>query len=383
MSIESVYSKRGYAITGVEGAKTLCSQFLADNKIGAESIKFGLPEVDDRYHVWRVPILTLNNERLGEFVIDAKSGLIDEKKSTNLDFLTERMSSAINIPKSKKKRNLPIEFPSQPNIVIHGDSETSIQILPPGSVGLVFTSPPYFNARPDYSEYGDYQDYLEKMRKIIRESALVLAEGRFFAINISPVLIRRMSRGHSSQRIAVPFDLHRIFIEEGFDFIDDIIWEKPSGAGWATGRGRRFAADRTPLQYKAVPVTEYILVYRKHTENLIDWNIRFHPDQEAVARSKIFGDYDATNIWRIPPSYSKKHPAIFPVELAKRVIQYYSFEGDLVLDPFAGTGTVAKAAIRLKRRFAMIEMEQDYVDLMKHEFQDSMFENSVEFVEGV
>jgi DNA modification methylase len=383
MSIESVYSKRGYAITGVEGAKTLCSQFLADNKIGAESIKFGLPEVDDRYHVWRVPILTLNNERLGEFVIDAKRGLIDEKKSTNLDFLTERLSSADNSPKSKKKRNLPIEFPSQPNIVIHGDSETSIQILPPGSVGLVFTSPPYFNARPDYSEYGDYQDYLRKMRKIIRESALVLAEGRFFAINISPVLIRRMSRGHSSQRIAVPFDLHRIFIEEGFDFIDDIIWEKPSGAGWATGRGRRFAADRTPLQYKAVPVTEYILVYRKHTENLIDWNIRFHPDQEAVARSKIFGDYDATNIWRIPPSYSKKHPAIFPVELAKRVIQYYSFEGDLVLDPFAGTGTVAKAAIRLKRRFAMIEMEQDYVDLMKHEFQDSMFENSVEFVEGI
>ena len=383
MSSESLYSKRGYAITGVEGAKAIASLFLDEHKLSAESIKFGLPEVDDRYHVWRVPILTLNNERLGEFVIDAKSGWIEEKKSTNPEFLKERLNSYDKSPKSKKKRNLPIEFPSQPNIVIRGDSEKSIQILPPGSVGLIFTSPPYFNARPDYSEYGDYQDYLEKMRKIIRESALVLAEGRFFAINISPVLIRRMSRGHSSQRIAVPFDLHRIFIEEGFDFIDDIIWEKPSGAGWATGRGRRFAADRTPLQYKAVPVTEYILVYRKHTENLIDWNIRFHPDQEAVSRSKISGEYDATNIWRIPPSYSKKHPAIFPVELAKRVIQYYSFEGDLVLDPFAGTGTVAKAAIRLNRRFAMIEMEQDYVDLMKKEFQDSIFEDSVEFVEGI
>ena len=59
---------------------------------------------------------------------------------------------------------------------------------------------------------------------------------------------------------------HRLFTKEGFDFIDDIIWVKPEGVGWATGRGRRFAADRNPLQYKPVPVTEYVLVYRKHTK---------------------------------------------------------------------------------------------------------------------
>jgi DNA modification methylase len=80
--------------------------------------------------------------------------------------------------------------------------------------------------------------------------------------------------------LAVPFDVHRLFIEEGYDFIDDIIWVKPEGAGWATGRGRRFAADRNPLQYKPVPVTEYILVYRKRTPKLIDWNIRAHPKPE-------------------------------------------------------------------------------------------------------
>jgi DNA modification methylase len=79
-------------------------------------------------------------------------------------------------------------------------------------------------------------------------------------------LIRRANRNEASKRIAVPFDMHRIFCEEGFDFIDDIHWVKPEGAGWATGRGRRFAADRQPLQYKAVPVTEYVLVYRKHTD---------------------------------------------------------------------------------------------------------------------
>jgi DNA modification methylase len=244
--------------------------------------------------------------------------------------------------------------------------------LPSESIDLVFTSPPYFNARPDYSEYAVYEEYLSKMRKIIQQSHRLLSEGRFFVINVSPVLIRRASRSESSRRIAVPFDLHRLFIEEGFDFIDDIIWEKPSGAGWATGRGRRFAADRTPLQYKAVPVTEYVLVYRKKSEKLIDWNIRTHPDQEAVQRSKVGDDYERTNIWKVTPSHSKDHPAIFPDELVSRVIKYYSFEGDVVLDPFAGSGTLGRVAFGLKRRFVLSELDPDYVDVIKKNLTKAM-----------
>lgn len=379
MSTEKSSPKKHYSIRSVLSAKKIASEYLDESGIHSDSYKFGLPEIDDRYHVWRVPVLSHSKERLGEIVLDARDSSVDLKKSTNTDLIATRILNSIDLKIKTKKKNSVIFFPEQKNTVIWGDSEKAIQLLPEGSVGLVFTSPPYFNARPDYSEYENYNDYLEKMRMIIRESAKVLAEGRFFVINISAVLIRRMNRNHSSTRIAVPFDLHRIFIEEGFDFIDDIIWEKPSGAGWATGRGRRFAADRTPLQYKAVPVTEYVLVYRKHTENLIDWNIRFHPDQESVNNSKIIGEYDATNIWRIPPSYSKKHPAIFPIELASRVIQYYSFEGDLVMDPFAGSGTVGKAAVKLNRRFAMIELEKEYVDLMEVEFRGSLFDQPVEF----
>ena len=382
MGTKSVSDKDNYVIKSVSRAKSVVTSYLEEVGINIQEYAFGLPEIDDRYHVWRVPILSATKERLGEVVIGAKDGKIDTKKSTDPEIISNRIINPTIAVKSGKKKKSQINFPDQENIVIWGDSEKSIKLLPVESVGLVFTSPPYFNARPDYSEYENYNDYLEKMRKIIRESAKVLAEGRFFVINISAVLIRRMSRSHSSNRIAVPFDLHRIFIEEGFDFIDDIIWEKPSGAGWATGRGRRFAADRTPLQYKAVPVTEYVLVYRKHSENLIDWNIRFHPDQELVNRSKIHGEYDATNIWRIPPSYSKKHPAIFPLELARRVIQYYSFEGDLVMDPFAGTGTVGKAAVKLNRRFAMIELEEEYVELMRETFGDSLFTNITEFKKG-
>ena len=145
---------------------------------------------------------------------------------------------------------------------------------------------------------------------------------------------------------------------------------KPSGAGWATGRGRRFAADRQPLQYKAVPVTEYILVYRKHTEKLIDWNIRNHPDQQAVKDSKITGEYETTNLWRIHPAFHSEHPAVFPLELAKRVVRYYSFKNDVVLDPFAGTGTTGRAAALQNRRFVLIEDEPKYIEIIRKEMPD-------------
>lgn len=227
---------------------------------------------------------------------------------------------------------------------------------------MVFTSPPYFNARPEYAEYLSYQDYLLKMKKIIHECHRVLNEGRFFVLNVSPILIRRANRNEASHRIAVPFDFHALFIEEGFEFVDDIIWVKPEGAGWATGRGRRFSADRNPCQYKPVPVTEYVLVYRKKTDKLIDWLIRKHPNQELVQQSKIDDGYEVTNIWKIHPAHSKDHPAVFPEELARKVIQYYSFVNDVILDPFGGTGTTARAAISLNRRFALFEKDPKYLN---------------------
>jgi DNA modification methylase len=239
--------------------------------------------------------------------------------------------------------------------------------MPAASVDLVFTSPPYFNARPEYSDYEEYEHYLLKMRQIIKRSHRVLNEGRFFVMNCAPVLLRRASRSESSKRIAVPFDMHRIFIEEGYDFIDDIIWVKPEGAGWATGRGRRFAADRNPLQYKTVPVTEYVLVYRKRTDFLIDWHIRNHPDREVVLASKIGDDYEHTNVWRINPKTNSKHPAAFPLELAQKVIRYYSFKGDVILDMFAGSGTVGAAAAGLGRRFVLFDINPEYVQMMRME----------------
>lgn len=362
---------RKYAVTDVKSAKGIANIWI--NQFNLEKIiSFGLPEIDDRYHIWRVPLKNKNNKKLiGEVVIDAKTSLIIEEKSTRHEVLEARLLErdvsqlkSNNIESTGRKIHT---LSVVRNTIALGDSEEIMQEFPAESINLIFTSPPYYNARPEYTDYITYEEYLLKIRKIIQQSHRILSEGRFFIINISPVLIRRANRNEASKRIAVPFDFHRIFIEEGFDFIDDIIWVKPEGAGWATGRGRRFAADRNPLQYKAVPVTEYILVYRKHTDKLIDWNIRNHPDQSLVKDSKINDNYEKTNIWKITPSYDKRHPAIFPVELAEKVIRYYSFKNDVILDPFGGIGTVGKAAVKLNRRFVLIEKEKKYASIIIEE----------------
>lgn len=342
-------------------------------------ISFGLPEIDDRFNIWRVPLKSKDNVAIGEVVIDAITTLIDSAKSTPKELLENRLLGRTDVSLKRKKQSGDAPKISMlRNTVGFGDSEELLKELPAESVDLVFTSPPYYNAKPEYAEYLSYEEYLLKMKKIIHECGRVLNEGRFFVLNVSPVLIRRASRSEASRRIAVPFDFHRLFIEEGFEFIDDIIWVKPEGAGWATGRGRRFAADRNPLQYKPVPVTEYVLVYRKKSERLIDWLIRKHPDQQAVADSKIEDGYEVTNIWKITPAHCKEHPAIFPSELAEKVITYYSFKNDVVLDPFGGTGTTAKAAAKLGRRFVTFEMEQRYIDLIKKHFSaGSIFEDNL------
>lgn len=356
---QSVYDRRKYRVKDVRGAKQISANYLKDIDLD-NAIEFGLPEVDDRYHIWRVPLKGKDGHKVGEVVIDAHTSLIQEKKTTQKQVLEARLLGRTD-KKKKKEKNLP-KISNLRNTIGLGDSEELLSQTPSESIDLIFTSPPYYNARPEYSDYIQYDEYLLKMRKVIHQCHRVLNEGRFFVINISPVLIRRASRSESSKRIAVPFDFHRIFIEERFEFIDDIIWVKPEGAGWATGRGRRFAADRNPLQYKAVPVTEYVLVYRKKTDKLIDWHIRKHPEQDLVAASRIEDGYEVTNIWNIHPAHSKKHPAIFPVELAEKAIQYYSFKNDVVLDPFAGIGTVGQAAIKLDRRFVLFEINDEYIN---------------------
>jgi DNA modification methylase len=361
-----VSEARKYLVTTVAQAKQITKGWLSEIDL-VRAIQLGLPEVDDRYHVWRVPLCNQRNAKIGEVVIDAYTTEILYDKTTKPEMLETRLLQKEQAAAIHPKKATPA-YTLSPlrNTIGLGNCVDLMEEMPAASVDLIFTSPPYFNARPEYSDYEQYEEYLSKMRQIIRRAHRVLGEGRFFVMNTAPVLLRRARRSESSKRIAVPFDLHRVFVEEGYDFIDDIIWVKPEGAGWATGRGRRFAADRNPLQYKAVPVTEYVLVYRKRTDLLIDWHIRNHPDRQAVADSKIGDDYERTNLWRIQPATNSKHPAAFPLELAQKVVRYYSFKGDVVMDPLAGSGTVGAAAASLGRRFVLFDINPDYIEIIRN-----------------
>ena len=371
---DTVYDKRNYRVRSVSLAKKIAAGYIETLEL-ANATRFGLPEVDDRYHLWRVPIRSRDNIKIGEVVIDAYTSLIIKKKTTSKSVLETRILGRNGDRHRIHNRAGPPKLSTLRNTVGQGDSEELLSETPAESVDLIFTSPPYYNARPEYSDYIQYDEYLLKMRKVIHQCHRVLNEGRFFVLNVSPVIVRRASRNESSKRIAVPFDFHRLFVQEGFEFIDDIHWIKPDGAGWATGRGRRFSADRNPLQYKPVPVTEYILVYRKATDKLIDWHIRKHPDQDLVKQSKIADGYEVTNVWKIHPAHSKQHPAIFPLELAEKVISYYSFRNDVVLDPFAGIGTVGEAACKLDRRFVLFEISEEYVSSIQENIVNWFYED--------
>lgn len=247
------------------------------------------------------------------------------------------------------------------NVVVNSDVRDVLKLIPDESIHLTFTSPPYYNAR-DYSIYPSYEAYLKFLEEVFKETYRITKEGRFLIVNTSPVIVPRISRAHSSKRYPIPFDLHYYLVQMGWEFIDDIIWEKPEYS--VKNRIGGFQQHRKPLAYKPNSVTEYLMVYRKKTDKLIDWNIRQY-DLETVADSKVKDGFETTNIWQINPKSDKIHSAIFPTDLCKRVIEYYSFKGDLVFDPFGGSGTLGRTAKSLGRKFFLTEKEPKYFEYMK------------------
>ena len=247
------------------------------------------------------------------------------------------------------------------NTVVLGDARDILQEVPNESFHLTFTSPPYYNAR-DYSIYKSYKTYLTFLKEVFQLTFDKTKEGRFLIVNTSPVIVARISRQYSSKRYPIPFDIHNFLIEIGWEFIDDIIWVKPEAG--VKNRNAGFLQHRKPLAYKPNARTEYLMVYRKQTDKLIDWNIRQY-DWNTVQESKVKDGYETSNIWEIDPTFNKNHSAVFPVDLCKRVIKYYSFKNDLVFDPFAGSGTFGRTAKYLARYFFLTEQKKEYFEYME------------------
>lgn len=249
----------------------------------------------------------------------------------------------------------PVPYWTDGDVTLYlGDSREVLSYL---TGHLLVTSPPYFNAK-DYEGTGrpvwaGYPEYLAFTREWVAAAAGAVLPGRMLAINVSPVVEARASRAHRSRRHNLPADLHALCTSSGLWFQEDITWTKPEGA--APNRGQRFTVDRHPLQWRANPVTERILIYQAPTVELNDAIIARYPRHRADGGPR-------SDVWPMSTAHDPGHPAPFPAVLPARLVDLYTWPGDTVIDPFAGSGTTLRAARLLGRRAVGVELSERYCE---------------------
>lgn len=229
--------------------------------------------------------------------------------------------------------------------------------LDSNSVQLIATSPPYFNVK-EYSQWESYEEYINWLKQIFIECYRVVQKGRMCCVNISTIIQPREKRSEESKRIPLPFHFVNIMEEIGFKFLEDIIWIKPEGS--AKNRNGRFYQDRQPVQYKPNVINEYIFVFQKPMKGLIDKIVRSYAG-DIKEFSLVKDGYERSNVWYINPETKSKHLAPYPEELSDKIIKYYSYVDDIVLDPFMGSGTTAVSCIKQNRNYVGYEIHKKYV----------------------
>ena len=235
--------------------------------------------------------------------------------------------------------------PSQVNVIHNADSR-NMEHLPDESVHLMITSPPY-NVGKEYDNDLSLTEYRELLAEVIAETYRTLVVGGRACINIANV----------GRTPYIP--LHTLIIkiaqECGFHMRGEIIWDKGASAGSSCAWGSWQSASNPVLR----DVHEYILVFSKGS-----FKRRVKDDGKGVNSIERYDFLEFTkSVWQFPAASARQanHPAPFPVELPRRLIQLYSFVGDLVLDPFMGSGTTAEAAVLADRRYVGYEIDSQYV----------------------
>lgn len=246
------------------------------------------------------------------------------------------------------------------NRVFHKSSENMSE-LPDNSVHLMVTSPPY-NVGKDYEDDLSLQDYRSLLKRVMAETYRVLVPGGRACINIANV----------GRKPYIPLN-YMIGIDTadiGFHMRGEIIWNKSASAGASCAWG----SWRSPANPVLRDVHEYIMIFCKE-----DFSRGDGPGREATIGRDEFLEF-TKSIWTMPTESAKKarHPAPFPVELPRRLIQLYTFKGDVVLDPFMGSGTTAVAAVMSNRKWVGYEISKDYIDIVhqrvREETHEPMFE---------
>ena len=227
--------------------------------------------------------------------------------------------------------------------IIQGDALEVLRALPERSVHLAVTSPPY-NVGIAYAGYADdrgHDEYLAWLGQVWQALHRVLVEGGRFALNVAPTSIKDFRPIHH--------DLTRGLRDLGYIMRTEIIWYKQT-----MGRRTAWGSWRSPANPHIIPSWEYVLVFSKGT-----WRLP-GARAEIDITAQEFRDF-SDGFWSIRPERRREgHPAPFPEELIARLVKFYSYRGNTVLDMFGGTGTVATVARATGRHFIHIDASPEY-----------------------
>jgi modification methylase len=234
------------------------------------------------------------------------------------------------------------------------------------TVNLIVTSPPYFSLK-DYGSKKQiganqtFDEYMNSLNRVWRECIRVLAPDGKLCINIMPLFDKGV-KGKNKRRITklAIDDIIKFLEATGEMFLLSLfIWDKRKIVRFSS-----FGSYPYPTNIFSTFPYEWILVLSKYGKReKVSKDIK----KKSKLTQKEWADWAVNSIWEMQPAKAKleNHPAPFPYELPKRLIKLHSFYDDLVLDPFAGSGTTLKAAKDLGRRYVGYEINKKYVSLVK------------------
>jgi site-specific DNA-methyltransferase (adenine-specific) len=224
-------------------------------------------------------------------------------------------------------------------------SSVKMEELPDNSVHLMVTSPPY-NVSKEYDNDLSLNEYLSLLNTVWRETYRVLVPGGRACVNIANL----------GRKPYIPLHSHIIegMREIGYLMRGEIIWNKASSASPSTAWGSWLSAANPVLR----DIHEYILVFSKETFS------RKKEYRENTIEKAEFLEW-TKSVWTFSAVSARQigHPAPFPVELPHRLIQLYTFKDDVILDPFAGSGSTCLAAVKDKRNYVGYDINSEYVNL--------------------
>ena len=265
-----------------------------------------------------------------------------------------------NLPREKKKivyveNEISKEFLNR----FFCKSSENMDELPDSSIHLMVTSPPY-NVGKDYDKDFTLDEYRNLLRRVFKEVHRVLVPGGRACVNIANL----------GRKPYIP--LHSWIIQDmldiGFLMRGEVIWDKGSSAAASTAWGSWRSASNPTLR----DVHEYIMIFSKDT-----FSRRRSKGRESTITRDEFLEW-TKSVWTFQAESATRvgHPAPFPMELPLRTIKLYTFEGEIVLDPFIGSGTTAIAALQANRHYIGYDINKEYVKLAEKRIENFLSSQS-------